>query len=51
MKLNRLQTERESIHSSFKQLNQSKEFSKKKRIFWLKICSHFKVWEIENPNK
>jgi chromosome segregation ATPase len=33
MKLNRLQTERESIHSSFKQLNQSKEFSKKKRIF------------------
>jgi len=33
MKLNRLQTERESIHSSFKQLNQSKEFSKEKRIF------------------
>ena len=30
MKLNRLQIERESIHSSFKQLNQSKEFSKEK---------------------
>jgi chromosome segregation ATPase len=28
MKLNRLKTERESIHSSFKQLNQSKEFGK-----------------------
>jgi chromosome segregation ATPase len=33
MKLNRLQTERESIHSSFKQLNQSKEFSKEKTNF------------------
>jgi len=31
MKLNRIQTERESINSSFKQLNQSKEFSKKKK--------------------
>ena len=53
MKLNRLQSERESIHSSFRQLNQSKEFSKNRRSFGRKYIAAFslKVREIENPNK
>jgi chromosome segregation ATPase len=38
-KLHRIQAERESIDSSFKQLNQSKEFSKRKKLISSFFCN------------